>query len=53
MLKIINFNVNSAQDFLHLAKLIDTFGKLNYSKKRSINAKTVLTHLIQQGLLTP
>ncbi len=53
MLRILNFKVHSAQDFLYLANLIDSFGELNYSKKRSINSKIVSAYLIQKGLLTP
>lgn len=55
MLNILDYSksVNSAQDFLELAKLIDKFEKLNFSKKRTINTQRVRHHLQQKGLLTP
>lgn len=45
--------VKTASDFIKLAKLIDKFGSLNYSKRRIINARVVRDHLKNKGLLTP
>lgn len=55
MLNILDFSkkVDSAQDFLQLATMIDQFGVLNYSKKRKILASVVRHHLINKGVLTP
>lgn len=39
--------------FLLLAREIDKFEKLNYSKKRKQNSKIVEKFLIKEGLLTP
>ncbi len=45
--------VKSAHDFVKLAQMIDKFGKLNYSKKRTILAQVVRHHLENKGVLTP
>lgn len=45
--------INSAEDFVKLACMIDRFRELNYSKKRINTADTVKKHLIEKGLLTP
>ena len=46
-------NVRSAKNFISVAKLIDRFGELNYSKKRTVNAQQVNNLLKNRGLLTP
>jgi hypothetical protein len=55
MLEILNKSeqVKSASDFYKVAQLIDGFGRLNYSKRRSINAQRVYHSLVERGLLTP
>ena len=55
IIEILDFSekISSASDFLELAKLIDEFGKLNYSKKRTVNSRVVHDHLKSKGLLTP
>jgi len=55
MIKILDFSkkVKSAKDFVKLAQLIDQFGTLNYSKKRTILAPVVRSHLKSKGVLTP
>jgi len=45
--------VKSGSDFYKVAQLIDRFGKLNYSKKRIINAQSVYRTLVEKKLLTP
>lgn len=45
--------VKSAGDFYKVAQLIDKFGILNYSKRRSVNAQQVYRLLVEKGLLTP
>ena len=45
--------VKSGRDFLSLAKIIDKFKELNYSKKRIQNSKEVEKVLKKEGLLTP
>jgi hypothetical protein len=55
MLKVLDDSkqIASADDFLALAKLIDQFGELNYSKKRKIHTQVVYDYLISKGILTP
>lgn len=55
MLKILDLqsNIQSAHDFINLAKLIDKFGQLNYSKKRTVNAQMVRNHLISKRNINP
>ena len=55
MQKILNQkqNIDSADDFVRLAKSIDRFRELNYSKKRINTADVVKKHLIKKNLLTP
>lgn len=43
--------VQTPQDFLALAKLIDKFGSLNYSRKRTITSKKVESSLKKLELL--
>ena len=45
--------IHSAKDFISVAKLIDRFGELNYSKRRTVNAAQVNSLLKNKGLLTP
>lgn len=45
--------IRSAKDFISVAKLIDRFGELNYSKRRTVNAAQVNNLLKNIGLLTP
>ena len=45
--------VDNPRKFLLLAKEIDKFEKLNYSKKRKQNSKMVEKFLIKESLLTP
>lgn len=52
-LKLIQKKLESAHDFVQLAQMIDKFGVLNYSKKRTILASVVRHHLIEKGILTP
>jgi hypothetical protein len=44
-------SVKTANDFLILAKMIDKFEDLNYSKKRSVKSQQVKSRLIDKGLL--
>ena len=55
MLEILEIkkNVKSAEDFLELAKKIDLFKSLNYSKKRKCDYSSVKETLKRKGLLTP
>ena len=55
MLKILKMkqNVKNARDFLRLARKIDGFQQLNYSKKRIQNSLEVEKVLRKKGLLTP
>lgn len=55
MLKILDYsqNINSPEDFVRLAQMIDQFGLLNYSKKRLVSAQVVRHHLKTQRILTP
>lgn len=55
MLQILDTSerIHSANDFIRVAKLIDCFGVLNYSKRRTVNAKQVLNLFQNKGLLTP
>jgi len=55
MLEIIELkkNVKTANDFLKIAKKIDIFQKINYSKKRIINSLEVEKVLKEEKLLTP
>lgn len=55
MIKIIDKmdNITSAGEFISLARLIDQYRELNYSKKRTIDSQVVYRHLIKLGLLTP
>ena len=55
MLKILEIKkgIRCAKDFLALAKEIDKFEKLNYSKRRIQNSKRVAEVLRSEGLLTP
>ena len=46
-------NIKSAMDFLRLAKKIDIFQKINYSKKRIQNSLEVEKILRKEGLLAP
>lgn len=46
-------NIRSAKDFYNLAKEIDAFEGLNYSKKRKNNSERVKDYLLEKGLLTP
>jgi hypothetical protein len=46
-------DVKTAKDFLQLCKKIDSFEKLNYSKKRKYNSLYVEKILKKEGLLTP
>ena len=43
----------SPQEFLGLAKLVDSYATLNYSKKKTNNAKKLEDFLNRKGLLTP
>jgi len=45
--------IKSGKDFLRLAKRIDEFQKLNYSKKRIQNSSKVEKVLKEEGLLAP
>ena len=45
--------VKSANDFLKIAMKIDQYRELNYSKKRTVDARVVGIHLKNLGLLTP
>ena len=45
--------VRSGNDFYKVSKLIDQFGRLNYSKRRVVNAQRVYRTLVERGLLTP
>lgn len=45
--------VSSADDFLSLAKTIDLFRELNYSKRRTVDSQAVYHSLINLKLLTP
>lgn len=45
--------IKTAKDFVRLADLIDQFQKLNYSKKRTQDAKIVRKTLKKEGLLAP
>ena len=45
--------VKSGKDFYKVSKLIDQFGRLNYSKRRVVNAQRVYHTLVERGLLTP
>jgi len=55
MLKVLDYKekVRTAREFVKLAELIDCFQELNYSKKRTQNAKKVRKVLEQEGLLAP
>lgn len=44
-------DINSPEDFLALAKLIDKFEDLNYSQKRTVTSKKVALSLKEKGLL--
>jgi intein-encoded DNA endonuclease-like protein len=46
-------SVDTAQSFLEISKKIDGFKKLNYSKRRTVNARVVSNYLKNLGLLTP
>lgn len=46
-------SVKNGSDFLQLAKRIDEFRDLNYSKKRSNTSQVVRQVLCEEGLLTP
>jgi hypothetical protein len=41
------------QEHMAMAKLVDSFATLNYSKKKTINAQSVETFLRSMGLLVP
>jgi intein/homing endonuclease len=43
--------IKTGKDFLRLAKMIDRFEGLNYSKKRFVNSQQVESHLRKQALL--
>lgn len=45
--------VKTSEQFLELARKIDKFESLNYSKKRINNSQSVRSTLIKEGLLTP
>ncbi len=45
--------LNSAKEFMSLAKKIDKFKKLNFSSRRKNNAQMVGNHLRIKGILTP
>jgi len=45
--------VKSADNFLEIATKIDQYRELNYSKKRTVDARVVGIHLKNLGLLTP
>ena len=55
MIKIITKmdNIISVEDFISLARLVDHFRELNYSKKRTVDSRVVGDHLRNIGLLTP
>jgi intein-encoded DNA endonuclease-like protein len=55
MLEILEIkqNIKSAMDFLRLAKKIDVFQKINYSKKRIQNSLEVEKVLKKERLLAP
>ncbi len=55
MIKIIDKmdKLTTAKHFLSLTLLIDQFGQLNYSKKRTVNSQVVYHQLKKIGLLTP
>ena len=55
MLKILKAKkkIKTAKDFLRLAKLIDKFQEINYSKKRTQNSKKVENTLKREKLLAP
>ncbi len=46
-------NIKNANNFYNLCKKIDSFEKLNYSKKRKQNSIRVKKYLLEKGLLTP
>ena len=43
----------NVKEFLALAKLVDSYANLNYSKKKKNNAVKVAEYLDRKGLLTP
>jgi len=45
--------VKSPKEFIELAKIIDLFRKINYSKKRTQNSIKVKKVLEKEGLLAP
>ncbi len=45
-------SIKNAKDFYSVAKKIDLFEELNYSKNRKNNSDKVKEHLLQNGLLT-
>ncbi len=55
MLEILEIKskIKNAMDFLKLAKKIDVFEQINYSKKRIQNSLEVEKILRKQGLLAP
>ena len=55
MLEILDMKqkIKSANDFLRLARKIDLFQQINYSKKRIQNSLEVEKVFKKEGLLTP
>jgi len=53
MLKILSYKkkVKNGKDFLKLTKMVDRFGEINYSTKRSINSQKVKSYLEKEKLL--
>jgi hypothetical protein len=45
--------MQSPEDFIECAKLVDAFATLNYSKRKVINAECVQAYLSGKGLLVP
>ncbi len=45
--------VETSADFIRISIKIDKFRELNYSKKRTVDARVVSNHLKNLGLLTP
>ena len=45
--------VETSRDFVQISNKIDKFRELNYSKKRTVDARVVSNHLKNLGLLTP
>ena len=45
--------VRTPEEFIEIAKLVDAFATLNYSKRKFIDARCVEQHLTSKGLLVP